>query len=188
VTILLGHPGTTQVERCSFWQTTPAEQPSKGNAAAEVKIYQVPKGALVRVAQHLEEWASYDESGISHQKPFEVRFRVEASTDLMEQAQDLLKEGNVHLAAPVVLAGASLEEFLRSMVVDAGLTPSGKPGINTYATELQKAEMVSRGETKDIISWADQRNNAAHGEFDNLDKTRTQLMIDGINFFISKHT
>ena len=95
--------------------------------------------AILLVAVQLEDWVAYQESGLANLKPFEVRFRIEASTDIMEQAQDLLRDQNVHLAAPVVLAGASLEEFLRSIVVDAGLTPTGKPGINTYTTELQKS-------------------------------------------------
>lgn len=72
----------------------------------------------------------------------------------MEQAQELLKDPSVHVAAPVVLAGASLEEFLRSMIVDAGLTPTGKPGINTYSSELQKTQLINRGEVKEITAWA----------------------------------
>jgi hypothetical protein len=61
--------------------------------------------------------------------PLEARSRVEAATDLMEQVQILLDDRKVHPAGPVMLAGAALEEFLRSMIVTSTLQPKGKPGI-----------------------------------------------------------
>jgi hypothetical protein len=143
---------------------------------------------IKRVAEQLEEWATYRESGIANEKPFEVRFRIEASSDFMEQAQQLLADRNVHVAAPIVLAGASLEEFLRSMQVDCGEPIVGKPGISAYADALRKADLLTRGDVKEITAWADLRNEAAHGHFDDLSRERTRIMVDGINFFISRHT
>ena len=144
--------------------------------------------AIEAVALQLDEWATYEESGVAGQMPFEVRFRIEAATDIKEQAQQLLSDAKVHPAAPVVLAGAALEEFLRSMVVDCGEPIVGKPGIAAYADALRKAEVISRGEAKDVTAWADQRNDAAHVHFDDLTRARTLLMVEGINLFMSKHT
>jgi hypothetical protein len=98
----------------------------------------------------------------------------------VEQSQELLKDSSVHVAAPIVLAGASLEECLRSMIVDAGLAPTGKPAINTYAHALQAETFLDRGEVKDVTAWADARNEAAHGNFGNPSRVRTALMIEGI--------
>jgi hypothetical protein len=52
--------------------------------------------AIYDVAQQLEEWVAYQGSGLPTRKPFEVRFRIEASTDLMEQVQLLLKDTDFH--------------------------------------------------------------------------------------------
>jgi hypothetical protein len=82
---------------------------------------------ILAVAVQLEEWAAYRESGVGNEKPFEVRFRIEASTDLMEQVHLLLGEPGIHVAAPVVLAGAALEEFLRSNPVNGWLASQGSP-------------------------------------------------------------
>ena len=140
------------------------------------------------MAVQLEEWAAYRESGVGNEKPFEVQLRIEAATDILEQVQLLLGESGVHVAAPVVLAGAALEEFLRSMFEESGGPLVGKPGIASYADALRKSDLITRGEVKDITAWADQRNQAAHGHFDDLSRDRTLIMVDGINLFIRAHS
>lgn len=140
------------------------------------------------VARQLDEWADYHESGISRIKPFEVQFRIEAASDITEQARLLLRDRSVHPAAPIVLAGAALEEFLRSMLADSRIPEPGNPGISTYAEALRKAEILTRSEVKDVTAWADRRNDAAHGRFDELTREGAQIMLDGVNLFIRKHT
>jgi len=87
------------------------------------------------------------------QKPFGVRFRIEAATDIMEQVQLLLKDPDLHPAAAVVLAGAALEEFLRSMQVDSGQPIAGKPCISEYAAALAKADLLTRREVKERYTF-----------------------------------
>jgi hypothetical protein len=36
------------------------------------------------------------------------------------------------------------------------------------------------------IERAGQRNEAAHGQFENLSKQRARIMVDGINLFMQK--
>ncbi len=43
--------------------------------------------AINAIAAQLEEWATYQDSGLANFKPFEIRFRIEAATDLLEQVQ-----------------------------------------------------------------------------------------------------
>jgi hypothetical protein len=144
--------------------------------------------ALTRVAAQLEEWAEYQESGMGNHKPFDVQFRIEAANEIMEQAQQLLSDRSVVPAAPVVLAGAALEEFLRSMQVDCGQPIVGKPSISAFADALKKADLLTKGDVKDITSWADQRNAAAHGHFEDLSRERTLIMVEGINLFMRRNT
>lgn len=142
---------------------------------------------LERLATILDQFVEGRSSGLLTALPFEVSSRVEAATDLMEQVDRLLGDRAVHPAAPIVLAGAALEELLRSMWqrADAPLL-AGKPGINAYAAALQTAKVIDRQDLKDITSWAGLRNDAAHGEFDALDLPRARLMVDGINLFMQQ--
>lgn len=146
------------------------------------------EGAVDHVADMLEQWVAFVQSGLLRAQPFEVQARIEASTDLMEQVQVLLDDRNTHPAAAVVLAGAALEEFLRSRISARGLTITGKPGINTYAAALKTDGDLTSQELKEITAWAGQRNEAAHGQFENLSRQRAQIMVDGINLFIQKRT
>ena len=144
--------------------------------------------ALARIADLLDAWADFVDQGMADMVPFEVGARIEAATDLMEQVQQLLDDNLVHAAAPVVLAGAALEEFLRSRVAALGAAVAGKPGISSYAQALRTAGDLSAQDVKDITAWAGQRNEAAHGEFEKLSRARAQIMVDGINLFMRQKT
>lgn len=144
--------------------------------------------AIKGTADILDAWARSTTESWAESLPFEVQSRIEAATDLMEQVQQLLDDPKVHPAAPVVLAGAALEEFLRSRINAKGLTPNGKPGINAYASALQTEGDLSRQEVKEITAWAGRRNDAAHGDFSHLSRDSARLMVDGINLFLQKRT
>lgn len=104
---------------------------------------------LERLARILEQFAAGRSGGLLSAVSFEVAARVEAATDLMEQVKQLLSDGAVHVAAPIVLAGASLEELLRSMWHHAGSPElSGKPGINSYAPALKNAHVIDKQELR----------------------------------------
>lgn len=143
-----------------------------------------PLNGVPRLAGLLEQWVSYIEDGMGG-RPYQSQARIEAANDIMGQVQRLLSDRDVHPAAPVVLAGAALEEALRAMVLATpDLVIEGKPSISTFAAGLRKAGRLSRGNEKDITAWADQRNDAAHGHFDDLSRERAYLMADGINLFL----
>lgn len=124
--------------------------------------------AIAGVAGQLGNWAQFVRDGMASIDAYDVRARFEASTDLMEQVQTLLQDGSVHPAAPVMLAGAALEEFLWALHLRTGEELSGKPGISRYADALQRAKVLNRQDVKDITSWAGLRNSAAHGDFDQV--------------------
>jgi hypothetical protein len=142
---------------------------------------------LSTVSASLRGWVDFIQLGLVEVLPFEVLARTEAATDLMEQVQRLLESREVHPAAPVVLAGAALEEHLRALVLKDDVRVTGTASINSYAQELRKADLITSTDVKDITAWAGQRNDAAHGHFDRLDPMRAQVMADGINLFIRQH-
>lgn len=136
------------------------------------------------VAGILDAWADHAEAGMWQAGGPAVHARVAAANDLLEQAGTLLDDKRIHPAAPVMLAGAALEEFLRGLVDALEEKPTGKPGINTYAAALKHVDAINAQDVKDITSWAGQRNAAAHGEFDQLSVERARIMVDGINLFL----
>ena len=95
----------------------------------------------------------------------------------------------MHPAAPAVLIGATLEEFLRTWVEAQGMPlGSRKPGLETYSQLLRDADLITKQDAKDISSWGGLRNHAAHGEWEEVkEKQRVQLMLEGVNLFMRKY-
>lgn len=114
--------------------------------------------------------------------------RITASTDLMEQAESLMADPDVHVAAPIVLAGAALEEVLRDLVEGRDLKIKGKPGLTAYSQTLRTADLLRPNDVKEITSLAGVRNEAAHGNFEDLTRERAQLFLDRINLMLQKLT
>jgi len=140
------------------------------------------------VAGALEQWVRFCEDGLATGLPFAAQARVEAASDLMDQAEQLLEDGSIHPAAAAMLIGAALEELLRSMCIAETVMWVGKPGIASYADALRAQDLISKQDHKDITSWGGQRNNAAHGNFDLVQKPRVRLMADGVNLFMQGHS
>lgn len=138
------------------------------------------------VAHALLGWINFAERGLI-EVPVDAQFRQAAATDLMEQVETLLQDRKVLAAAPVMLAGAALEELLRSMVDIVGLKPKGKAGIISYSLALRDADVLTVQEVKDITSWAGMRNSAAHGQFNGIELPNARLMAQGVNLFMQKH-
>lgn len=134
------------------------------------------------VVDQLMAWADLATAGVLRQ-PLQLQMKVAAATDLMEQAGQLLEEKQVHPAAPVMLAGAALESFLRGLCDLQGVTPAQR-GISGLGNALRAADAIDGQEIKDITAWAGLRNHAAHGEFDAIAIERAQIMVDGVNLFM----
>ena len=137
----------------------------------------------------LESFIQYIESGYHKGISPERKAQLDVVSDFLEQAHILLEEKNVHPAAPAILIGATLEEFLRTWVESQGLSiGSKKPSIDTYAKMLKENDLISKQDMKDITAWAGIRNHAAHGEWEEVaDKRRISLMLEGVNLFMRKH-
>ena len=95
----------------------------------------------------------------------------------------------MHPAAPAVLIGASLEEFLRNWAEEQNLVGSAKnPGMDAFAGKLKQANLITKQDGKDIVSWGGLRNFVAHGEFDQIQREAISLMLQGVNLFMRKYS
>jgi hypothetical protein len=137
----------------------------------------------------LDGFQSYVESGLRDEVSPARRVQLDVVSDFLEQAHTLLNATDVHPAGPIVLVGATLEEFLRTWTEDKALSlGQRKPSLGSYAQVLLTAGLLTKQDIKDITSWAGLRNHAAHGEWSEVsEKRRAAHMLEGVNLFMRKY-
>lgn len=137
----------------------------------------------------LENFKAYVEAGLHGQIAPQRKAQLDVVSDFLQQAHILLNTKGVHPAAPIVLIGATLEEFLRTWIESKDLSlGSRKPCLDTYAQVLLAEELLTKQDMKDITAWGGLRNHAAHGEWNEVsDKQRAAIMLDGVNLFLRKY-
>jgi hypothetical protein len=147
----LGRGAKTQV--CEFLRTYAGPKSSflkEAEAAAGFADYIIP--TLTGI---LDSYIEYLIAGIAGGRPPERRAQLDVVSDVLTQAQAMLDDNSIHPAAPAVVIGASLEEFLRTWVEASSLSiGSAKPSIDAYAKALRAADYISKQDMKDISSWA----------------------------------
>lgn len=136
----------------------------------------------------LEGFISHVENDLTNGISIERKVQLETVSDFLEQATTLLNSSDIHPAAPAMIIGAALEEFLRNWVEELGIEFDGKSGIDNYSKILKKKDLIDKQDFKDITSWAGLRNETTHGHWDVVnDKKRITLMLEGVNLFMRKH-
>jgi len=122
---------------------------------------------------------------------------AEIASDYMGQAKQLLGEGVSkqydHVPA-AVLAGAVLEDSLRrlcqrhtpeiSIFKGDGEQPKK---VTVLIDELKAAGLYNELKAKQLRAWADIRNAAAHGHFEDFERHQVEAMISGIQSFLADH-
>ena len=138
----------------------------------------------------IHSFIDYVKNGLLNLKSLKREAQSEVVSDYLSQAQDLLQDEKVQPAAPAVLIGASLEEFLRNWIENEEIELEGKkPCIDTYQTLLYKSKLINKQDVKDIISIAGLRNHAAHGEWEDVgDRQRISTMLDLANLIMRKYS
>lgn len=116
---------------------------------------------------------------------------AEIFSDFLEMAEHLLKEGYKDPAA--VMIGSVLEEHLRQLcqknnvdivvVKGTDIIPKKADAMNV---DLCKATVYNMLDQKQITSWLDLRNKAAHGKYSEYTKEQVDLMYQGVLNFISR--
>lgn len=132
---------------------------------------------------------NYINSGLANPVSLQRQAQVIVVNDFLEQADLLLNDTKVHPVAPIVIIGASLEEFLRNWCIDAQLLADEVKGsIDKYAQLLRGKELINKQDVKDITSWGGLRNEAAHGHWQGAESRETaRLMLMGVNLFMRKY-
>ena len=114
--------------------------------------------------------------------------------DYMSQAEQLLEGYNHqydHVPA-AVLAGAVLEDALRRLCqrqnppIDT--ETNGKPKtLDPLITDLQTNKVINKAKAAQLRSWAQIRNAAAHGRFEEFNRSQVDEMIPSIKNFLADY-
>ena len=96
---------------------------------------------------------------------------------LLDQAQELLEAGYIGPAA--VLTGCILEDHIKNICHEKQIELPDKPKLEYMNAQLAKIEYYNKLTQKQITSWADIRNSAAHGNWDQFKENDVSNMING---------
>ena len=115
--------------------------------------------------------------------------QAEVFADFLEMAEHLLDTGYKDPAA--VLLGAVLEDSLRKLADRNNVPTTGPNGrsltIDPINSGLAKAGVYNPLIQKQITSWANLRNDAAHGHFAKYDVDQVRQMLLFVQKFCSDH-
>ena len=106
-------------------------------------------------------------------------------SDFFDQAEHLRENGYLQPAAS--LAGAALENGLREIARDRGVTLASREDLSTLGGKLADRKAISRLEQKQLNAMADVRNAADHGEFDRFTADDVTKLIRDARDFLAKH-
>jgi len=142
------------------------------------------------IVASLKSFRNYITNGLSSSVSLERQAQIEVVNDFLEQAANLLNDKRVHPAAPIVLIGASLEEFIRNWCIDSGVEVDTEKGsLDKYAQALRAKELINKQDIKDITSWGGLRNDAAHGNWESVSSGESaRIMLLGVNLFMRKYS
>ncbi len=110
--------------------------------------------------------------------------------DFLEMAEHLLGEQYKDPAA--VLIGGVLEEHLRKLCDKNGIEiefTDFKGNIKPKKSEMMNADLYKSGVynglvQKQVTTWLDLRNKAAHGKYSEYDQAQVNLMVQGVRDFL----
>lgn len=176
------------VEAQEFVRKYAGENSSFYGILSEISAKLVNEKEILRIAHPIfEGFIDYVENGLLEGMSIERKAQIDVVSDFLSQAQTMLETKKFHPAASAMIIGASLEEFLRNWAEEKNLPIEGRT-IDSYAKALKKGNLITRQDKKDIDSWAQTRNDAAHGNWDDVsDRKRILLMLEGVNLFMRKY-
>lgn len=118
----------------------------------------------------------------------------EVLSDYLTQAEGILSEApgdRTHVPA-AMLAGASLERFLRSLCLrldppEPIVSPKSQPlALSALIEVLRARQIYNEVQAKQLRAWAGVRNSAAHGKFEEFDRKQVELMLTGVVDFVAR--
>jgi hypothetical protein len=110
---------------------------------------------------------------------FKSLAQAEVFADFLDMAEHLLNEG--YKDASAVILGAVLEDSLRKIADGVGVQVIGSNGrpltLDPLNVTVSKQGVYGPLVQKQVTSWANLRNDAAHGHFDKYDNTQVKHML-----------
>ena len=114
-------------------------------------------------------------------------------TDFLQLADHLME--NDYKDAAAVIAGSTLEQSLRELCKDNSIAVERESNGRMAAiaadrlnADLVKKEIYNGLVQKQVTSWLDLRNKAAHGHYEEYDEPQVKLMLQGITDFMARHS
>jgi len=168
-------------ENTEFYKTLSDYSQRKGSGNETDKAW-----AAKKVLKSLKDYLKLN---LELHKTEKYNIKIDIISDFMLQAIELSSNKKFHPAAAGILMGASLEEFLKKLAEEKEIDLSGiKSTIDPVSKELYSNNIISKQDLKDITSWAGIRNDAAHGNFEEVnDRKRILNAIEGVNLFMRKY-
>lgn len=105
--------------------------------------------------------------------------------EFLEQAEYFLGEGYFQITA--VVAGAVLEDALRRICAQNGFSLPAKAKLDTMNADLAKAGVYDKLVQKRVTMLADLRNKAAHGKWNEFEKSDSEEMVKAVRTFIENN-
>lgn len=110
---------------------------------------------------------------------FKSLAQAEIFADFLDMAEHLLNEG--YKDACAVILGAVLEDTLRKIAEASNIPVTNQKGkpltIDPLNIEVSKLGIYGPLVQKQVTSWANLRNDAAHGHFDKYDESQVKHML-----------
>ncbi|MEV6422619.1 hypothetical protein [Streptomyces sp. NPDC051662] len=110
-------------------------------------------------------------------------------SDYLDMADELLVKDYKDAAA--VITGTSLEVHVRALCVkhdiDTELPDGSHKKANVMNADLKRAGVYGNLEHKQLITWMDIRNSAAHGNYSAYDAQQVRHFINGLRDFMMKY-
>lgn len=110
---------------------------------------------------------------------------AEVFADFIEQAEHLLE--NSYSVAAASVAGAVLENGLRSLAVRNDVAVQAQDDISGLNNRLVAKGVYNNLRRKQVAFWADVRNTADHGHFDDLKESDVEGLITGVRGFLADY-
>lgn len=116
---------------------------------------------------------------------------AEIFSDFLEMAEYLLNQK--YKDASAVIIGSVLEEHLRNLCIKKEIpTETEKDGKKDYKKadrlnqDLYSSTIYNKLDNKNITSWLDLRNKAAHGQYEEYNFDQVKMMFSGVLEFTSR--
>ena len=128
--------------------------------------------------------AALEDVAQGHLSTLQDMATAEVFSDFLDQADHLLQNG--YLAPAASLAGAVLENGLRSTANHSGVTVRTRDDLSSLNNKLADKKVYSRLRQRQIAVWTEVRNTADHGHFDRLVESDVADLIKGARSFLAE--